>query len=44
MNRNNVALIAVGIICLAVIAMISMDKCADNKANVLWPEGRVMPR
>lgn len=44
MNKNHIALIAVGILCLAIITLISTAKCADNKANVLWPEGKVMPR
>lgn len=44
MNKHNSSLIIIGIIALAVVTLLSIVKCADNKANVLWPEGRVIPR
>lgn len=43
MNKHNTAII-IGIIGLAVVTFLSIVKCADNKVNVLWPEGRVIPR
>lgn len=44
MNKHNTTLIIIGIIGLAVITFLSIVKCADNKVNVLWPEGRVITR
>lgn len=46
MNKHNAGLIVIGIIFLAIVTLLSIAKCAheNNKANVLWPEGRVVPR
>lgn len=46
MNKSHIVLIAVCVLILAAVTILSAVKCAheNEKATVLWPEGKVMKR